>query len=553
VFEAVLILPGEGEIEKPTLYVCSTDESKPITDASIRAETIGKTSGKLSVSAGTTSGTYVLSGLDTSTTSTLSVEITSGELLDILTFDNVIRPASAAAGGGMNSEALPRSLFGLPQYLAVAIVAIAGIFSIALLLLAVIGILKIAGYKKSSRGSESANSQKAAILLLLLAAAGSSRLVHAHAGDEHNGPSLGIGVAGISVKHFVQIETQFQAEIRTTRVQEQLLPKYFKALGQVIVRPDLEADVTPPIEGRLLRPEGKNDRIRIVGSTVHQGDVLVELEQLIAAADKVTLSSEKDQVETELSQAQQELNIATREKDRAEKLVNVIAASELDRARADYRISQEKISGLKNRLATLTSALSGESTASRTIQIRAPIDGVITQSHATIGEYVSPEKTLFHIVDLREVLVQADIFESDIASVQNAKRARITLEAFPNSFEGTLQSFGQQVDPEKRTVRALFNVANPELKLRAGMFTNVEIESGEKKPVLTVPKSAVFLQDGIRQIFKKTGPETYAAVPVSISAFRDQMALVTSGLGKGDRVAISGLYQIRMSPVTGGK
>ncbi len=83
------------------------------------------------------------------------------------------------------------------------------------------------------------------------------------------------------------------------------------------------------------------------------------------------------------------------------------------------------------------------------------------------------------------------------------------------------------------------------------MFATVEIESGESRPVLTVPKSAVFVQDGIRQVFKKLAPETYAAAPVSVGGYRDDSAIISSGLAKGDRVAIAGLYQIRMSPVVG--
>ncbi len=83
------------------------------------------------------------------------------------------------------------------------------------------------------------------------------------------------------------------------------------------------------------------------------------------------------------------------------------------------------------------------------------------------------------------------------------------------------------------------------------MFANVDIYTTGSTPVLLVPKDALYYQDGIRQVFIKTTPETYVATPITVVGYRDDMAVIGQGLAAGDRVAVSGMYQIRMSPVIG--
>lgn len=552
-YDAVLTFPKAGETGDPVLYLSTSEKNAPVTGAEIRAEVLLPDVRILDTTTGPEAGTYVLQGLEAETTHTLSVEVMAGDTMDILSFDNVIVEENADDyADQMAAASLAfETIFGLPPYLFYALVAVVGILAVANLLVVIIWIVRlIRGRKKSKTNSGSDLPNRAALLLLLLPVLTS--VAYPHAGEDHSGGSLAASATNTSGSaHFVAIETQFQADVRTTLAVETVLPKSLKALGQVTVRPDFEADVTAPAEGKLKPPPG-SERILISGATVNKGDVLAVLEQLIPATDKVTLTNEKSQVEAELGQAREEMALATTNAARAESLSKIIATQEVEQARANLKIAQDKVRGLTQRLATLTNSLSGVGPSVRDIPIVSPITGAIVESHATIGEYVSPEKILFDIVNLDEVFVEANIFESDISLIREATTARITLEAFPNmSFDGTLHSMGQQVNPERRTLLARFNVMNFEHLLRGGMFANVDIYTTGSTPVLLVPKDALYYQDGIRQVFIKTTPETYVATPITVVGYRDDMAVIGQGLAAGDRVAVSGMYQIRMSPVIG--
>lgn len=541
--QGVLVFPDaeDGSSTAPVLYVTEHVTNRPVAAANLSIDVLSGTDTKIEITSGPVAGSYALLGLSAPTTTiSLMADVTKGTLSDILMFDRVIvqGPNEREVLDSVTAPNLPARFAGLPLYVWYGLIAIHAI----LVLAATAALISYAVRRRR------AHTAPTVFLLLLLPFC--SSLV-AHSGDDHTEPTFtSSGPLPNSGQHFVPIETQFSADIQTSEVRQQILPSAFRALGQVEIRADRRAIITPPAEGRLIHPTGTRRAIPVLGDLVKQGEILLSLEQIIPAAEKVTLTSERAQVEAELRVAEQELAVARREAGRSEQLGNVISGQELDRARADLRIAEDRVNGLRRRLQTLDSAVAGGGPGVREVPIVAPIGGYITESHAIVGEYVSPEKQLFEIINVDEVFVGADVFETDLPKVQGATQARITLEAYPNeSFIGTLHSIGQEIDPRTRSAHVLFALSNPEGKLRGGMFANIEIETGGEREVLTIPKSALFSRDGVRQVFKKVGPETFMAQPVQTVEFRADFVVVEGNITPGDLVATSGLYQVRMSPV----
>lgn len=539
--DVVLIFPEAGENSDATLFLANRNTNVPVAGAEVSVDVLSGEKTKIRVTDGNTSGAYVLNGLRRpGTTISLALEVMKDDLLEILSIDNVIlteaeiKAAETAPGG----NATGATADGFPRYLVLALIIINAI-------VVAVALLAFVFWIRDRRRTKTAAT--ASLLLVGLCIAYSPR-IHAHAGDDHSGVTPGIIPEHDGEMHFMPIDAQFEADVQTTRVIQRKIPKSFRALGQVEIRADRKAVVTTPVDGKLIAGI-TTTTVPIAGLKVERGDVLVTVQQIIPATEKVTLSTERSQVEADLGQAQQQLAIATREKERAERLANIISVREVEQARADLRIAQDRVVGLRKRLETLTAALGGTGASVSEVTITAPISGTITSSHAVLGEYVRTDKTLFEIVNLEEVFVGADVFESDLALVRDARSARITLEAYPNlSFSGELHAIGQEVDPDTRSIHVQFAVGNPGELLRGGMFANIEIESGTEETAMIVPRSAVISQDGVRQVFKKIAPETFAAQIVNVSAFREDVVVIKEGLDVNDRVVISGLYQVRMSP-----
>lgn len=545
--DATLVLdtvPGSGAAH---LYLMGHNTNMPIA-AELRVEQITPSIATIEATDSGTTGIYNLTGLsDLSETATLSVEVSSGGLFDILSFNNVIRPeieepqeAEVEAGQALTGS--------LPPYLVNGLIAV----NLLVAVLAAFALLKYI-FRRARRGKFHSPSTLPVLLIASLTMLFSSS-AFPHAGDDHSGEGLASpgSLPGADARHFVSVETQVRGEVFTSAAESLLIPNTFSALGRVTVRPDMEAAITAPTDGLLYRAPEK-EKVPIVGQQVQQGELLVLLQMMIPAEDKVTIGTEKALAEAELKQAQQQTQLARQELERSVQLGVHVSQSERDQLKTAYEVARQKEIGLREQILTLTAALEGGTSGVKTLEIKAPISGVISESHATFGEYVNSGKALFRIINIDELFVEADIFESDMRAIDNARTARIYVEGYPDKeFRGTLHSISPEIDPLRRTAKVLFEVKNTEELLRGGMFARLEIEIGAPEPTLVVPKSAIVSGDNLKQVYRKIAPELFEAVPVSVERFLDVHAVVRSAdLKPGDVIVIQGQYQVRMAPVVG--
>ena len=82
-------------------------------------------------------------------------------------------------------------------------------------------------------------------------------------------------------------------------------------------------------------------------------------------------------------------------------------------------------------------ARSGE--VRRTVTLRSPVSGIVTEKKAVQGMRFMPGEALYQVTDLSTVWVVADVFEQDIGGVRTGAPALVTLAAYPGqTFRGTI-------------------------------------------------------------------------------------------------------------------
>ncbi|HEY7158698.1 MAG TPA: efflux RND transporter periplasmic adaptor subunit [Gemmataceae bacterium] len=129
-------------------------------------------------------------------------------------------------------------------------------------------------------------------------------------------------------------------------------------------------------------------------------------------------------------------------------------------------------------------------------RLTAPYDGVVTQRHVNTGDFVraatsSKEGPLYVVrrTDLLRIFVQVP--ESDTDWVRKGVAARIRVPKLSGqTFNGTVARTSWAVDPDTRTLRAEIDLANPDGRLRPGLYVHATL-SAELADVLTLPHSAV--------------------------------------------------------------
>ena len=133
------------------------------------------------------------------------------------------------------------------------------------------------------------------------------------------------------------------------------------------------------------------------------------------------------------------------------------------------------------------------------LTINSPASGYITEYNALPNMYVEPSTRLYTLADLSSVWVYAQVFQDDVGRLRPGDGASITVDSYPGqTFSGRIDDILPQVDLATRTVRVRLVIANRGLKLKPGMFVNVDLKSPLGRQ-LVVPASAVF-QTGTHQV-----------------------------------------------------
>jgi Cu(I)/Ag(I) efflux system membrane fusion protein len=180
----------------------------------------------------------------------------------------------------------------------------------------------------------------------------------------------------------------------------------------------------------------------------------------------------------------------------------------------------------------------------RTVDLHAELPGYVLQKRAVHGMRVTPADILFDIADLSAVWILADVYESDLATVEVGMAAEVTLPYEPGrSWKGTVAFVNPIVEPGTRTVKVRIEVANADYALKPDMFADVVLRR-ELGDALFVPESAV-LKPGDRQlVFLDLGDGRLEPREIQTGARVEGGYAVLSGLAEGDKVVTSANFLI---------
>jgi len=242
-----------------------------------------------------------------------------------------------------------------------------------------------------------------------------------------------------------------------------------------------------------------------------------------------------------LSIYSQELVATQEELLRARETAARFAGSQLPEVR---RGGEDLLKAARRRLelfdvpASFVAELERTGVVQRAVTLLAPASGYVTAKDVFEGQQVEPGMELFTITDLSRLWVEADVYEYEAAALRVGDRAAIGLPYDPTvRLDGRITFIYPTLEPSTRTLKVRFELANPSLVLKPGMFANVEL-SLEASDGIVIPDSAV-MDTGERQVvFVRTSATTFVPRQVEVGARSQGRALVLSGLGEGEQVVV---------------
>lgn len=183
--------------------------------------------------------------------------------------------------------------------------------------------------------------------------------------------------------------------------------------------------------------------------------------------------------------------------------------------------------------------------ASRTLTLRATSRGIVVEKLVVSGQRIMAGETLYRLADLSRVWIDGQVFEHDLALVRTGQRVSVEIQAYAGErWNGTVTYVYPTVDPATRTARVRVELANPNLRLKPGMFATVHLTSTVRDRVLSVPRSAVLATGERSIVFLRTPAGMLEPRPVVTGVANDDRVEVRSGLAAGDTVVASATFLV---------
>jgi cobalt-zinc-cadmium efflux system membrane fusion protein len=349
----------------------------------------------------------------------------------------------------------------------------------------------------------------------------------------------GDDAAGIS---FLK-EQQWSLDFGTAVVREQAVRESIRVPARVEARPDGAADVVAPLDGRLTRV------VEVpLGASVSRGQELARL------LPPPSVPGDLPQLQRVRAEAQITLALATRDRERAERLTTAGAAPEkrLDEARSVEEQAKVRFAAAEASLAQYNAARAGGATdAEGSFVVRAPISGVIAHRDAATGANIAAGTVLFRVVDASQVHLVGQIPEGEAARARVARAAEIEIAGQPDRIPaGRLVSTGKVLDQQSRTLPITFAFDNRTLGIPVGQATFLHLLMDTTAPRPVVPAVAVVDDAGRPIVFVQREGETFERRAVTLGPRSGDLVQITEGVKPGDRVVTKGAYLVRLASLS---
>lgn len=322
-------------------------------------------------------------------------------------------------------------------------------------------------------------------------------------------------------------EQQWIIDYQTETVTIQSVRKSIKAVGMVLPRQSLYAEITSPVDG-ILRVEDNKDMV-IPGTLVKKGQILGTISPTLGAVNSwIDLK-----LGFEHAKAEYERALRLKEK---------------------KAISNREFEGIKHNFLIQKAGyeIYAQPGNSNLFQLQAPIDGIVTEIVVLPGQKVNAGEKLMTIIDPSTVWLRAHIFEKDYYQMDILSGASISIPGLnsPIIVKGKnfrLLSLGSVMDSGSRTIPVLLEIDNSKRLLIVGQTVQVDLYTTEGGRGLAIPESALFNDDANQVVFIQISGESFEKRIVKTGNKENGLVSILSGVHKGERVVTAGGYLVKLA------
>lgn len=365
-----------------------------------------------------------------------------------------------------------------------------------------------------------------------------------------------IGLAVLLVALLIGANMARQSGAKTTGVQmakvrQDDVTSRVRAPGKI--EPRTQVNVSADVMGKIVKLAVKE------GDPVRSGQLMLQLDdsQYRSANDQARAALASGRARQREAAAALKVAESAYERQRALFQQGLLSQAEWDQAANAVESARSTAAAAVEEVARAEAAMQGAADNLRKTRFTAPFDGVVSALNVEQGEIVimgtmnNPGTQILTVSDLSRMLVRADVDETDVVDVKLGQKAKITVDAFPDTtFPGTVVEIGNTA--KRSAASAVEGQTNFEVKVvfdqsvaevRPGMTADVEIETATHEKTLAVPIQAVVVRTE-REIERATAKKEKPAKKKKESRRSDAIAAEDDTAGKRDK-EITGVFVVK--------
>ncbi len=277
-----------------------------------------------------------------------------------------------------------------------------------------------------------------------------------------------------------------------------------------------EAYISPEVNGQLEEIEVSE------GDRVKKGQLLAKLNS--------------DVIQDNIRELKTSLELASYTYQKQKSLWDKHIGSELQ-----YLQAKTNFESLQNKLATL------QTEYERTF-IKSPIDGYVDAIDVKVGEMALPGQRLFHVVNLRQLYVNAQISEAYLPVIHRGDPVDVRFPAFPSIvLHKKVYRIGKVINKQSRTFKLQLKINNPQNLLKPNLLAVIRINDYTNPRALVVP--SFVLREDIQGYYlyvvsTKRGQPLARKKYVKIGKSFNKKTEIVSGLHPGDTLITQGYNNV---------
>ena len=248
---------------------------------------------------------------------------------------------------------------------------------------------------------------------------------------------------------------------------------------------------------------------------------------------------------SELLGAQKRMALARTTFEREKTLWEGKISAEQDYLQARVALQEAEIAeqSARQKLASLGAVALASGNLTR-YEVRAPIDGVITDKKISVGEVVKEDANIFVVADLSTVWVEMTVYAKDLNVVRVGQPAVVKATSFEAQASGKLSYVGNLVGEQTRAATARIVLPNPKGLWRPGLPVTVALTAEEVDVPLAISNDAVQTLRDWTVVFGRYGQQ-FEARPLELGRSDGKMTEVLGGLAPGEKYAAKNSYLIK--------